>query len=282
MMKKILIIAGSLLVFALAIAAIYIYPTYKWVNTVETVNYDPRLTLYSGGGNSVVLTSEDNSQALIVDTKMMSGARKLREKVTAPEIIIVNTHAHFDHAGGNGLYPNAKIIAGDYTQAQWALESQKAKYPDELVKPGQEKILQFGDEIVHIRNMGQAHTTSDVVVYLEKRKMLITGDLALNGLAPPQYTRSKCNTQLWIAALEDLMKRCDIATVIPGHGALSDKKTLSRMKDYFISIRNAIGDREKLTSIKKEFSDFKPFLNFASFDKSVEFMKNEKSDTVKN
>jgi cyclase len=249
------------------------------MSDVETVNYDPQLTVYSGGGNSIVLTSEDNSQALIVDTKMMSGAKKLREKITASDIIIINTHAHFDHAGGNALYPTAKIIAGEYTQAQWDLESRKGRYPDETIKPGQEKILQFGDEIVHIRNMGQAHTTSDVVVYLEKHKMLITGDLALNGLAPPLYTRSHCNTQLWEAALDDLIKRYDIVTLIPGHGSMSDKKAIVRMKDYFVSIRDALGNPEKLKSVKKEFSDLAPFLNFSSFNKSVAFIKDEKNRT---
>ena len=37
---------------------------------------------------------------------------KLRENGVEPENIelIVNTHCHFDHVGGNHLFPNAKLL----------------------------------------------------------------------------------------------------------------------------------------------------------------------------
>ena len=76
---------------------------------VETIQYDPQLTIYlGGGGNSVVLTSEDGSAAFIVDTKMRGAAEMLRDKIKAKDITIVNTHDHFDHVGGNSSLPAGK------------------------------------------------------------------------------------------------------------------------------------------------------------------------------
>jgi len=135
-MKKILLIVG--LIFAIIVAAggVYLYRGYQKFMTVETIVLDPQLTLYLGGGNSIVLTSEDGLSALVVDTKMRGAAETLRNYVKAKNVTIVNTHDHFDHVGGNALYPQATIIAGEYTKEQWDKDSHKlSRYPDITLKP---------------------------------------------------------------------------------------------------------------------------------------------------
>ena len=83
-MKKVLKVVGLLIVVAIAAVGIYIWQFYQSTfMKVETIQYDPQLTIYLSGGNSVVLTSEDGSTALVVDTKMFSAAKTLREKVNA-------------------------------------------------------------------------------------------------------------------------------------------------------------------------------------------------------
>jgi hypothetical protein len=62
---------------------------------METLSLDQDMKVYKGGGcNSIVLCSRDGRKAIIVDTKYLRGAKELRKKVTAEEIIIVNTHFH--------------------------------------------------------------------------------------------------------------------------------------------------------------------------------------------
>ena len=184
-MKKILIIGGSIVAAIIILCAVFTGIGYSKFMTFETVEHDPQLEIFlGGGGNSIVLTSEDGSTALVVDTKMARAAKELRKKVKTPQIIIVNTHAHPDHTGGNGLYAGAHVISCAYTNEQWHSMAGKIAFPDETIPIGGEKVLQIGSETVHIRNIGRAHTWQDIVLFLEKRKLLITGDLLFLDMHP--------------------------------------------------------------------------------------------------
>ena len=277
-MKKVLIIVGLLIVVFIAVGGFYSWKIYQHFGKVETVQIDPQLTVYlGGGGNSIVLTSEDGSKALVVDTKMKKAAKKLRETVKAADITIVNTHAHFDHTGGNSLYPSAKIISGAYTNEQWEKEAKKtSRYPDVTLKPGEEKVINVGSEIVHIRNMGRAHTWNDVVVYCEKRKLLITGDLVFIDMHPAVYAKSGANVASWIGVLDSLSKKYEIKTLIPGHGKISDQSALAVMKDYFVSIGDAIGNPDKQSELKKKYKDYFTLPGIFSFRNTTKFIEKER------
>jgi cyclase len=235
------------------------------------------LTIYiGGGGNSIVLTSEDGTKALIVDTKMGGAAKDLMKSVKAGEIIIVNTHSHSDHTSGNSLYPSAKIIAGAYTREQWDIDSDKSRYPDILLKSGEEKVFQIGSEKVHIRNMGRAHTWNDVVVYCENRKFLATGDIVFFDMHPALLTKSGSNVKLWVGVLNDLYNRYNVKTLVPGHGKVSDRNGLVVMKDYFVSIGDSIGKPEMQAALKKKYKDYFAIPFMSGIDKTMKYIENEK------
>jgi cyclase len=277
-MKKFLLTICLLIGACLIAGGFYFGGIYKHFGKVETVQMDPQLTVYlGGGGNSIVLTSEDGTKALVVDTKMKKAAKELRETVKAADITIVNTHAHFDHTGGNSLYPSAKIISGAYTNEQWDNEAKKtSRYPDVVLKPGEEKVINVGNEIVHIRNMGRAHTWNDVVVYCEKRKLLVTGDLVFIDMHAALYARSGANVASWIGVLDSLSKQYEIKTLIPGHGKISDQSALATMKDYFVSIGDAIGKPEKQAQLKKKYQDYFSLPFVFSFRNTTKFIEKER------
>jgi cyclase len=85
--------------------------------------------------------------------------------------------------------------------------------------------LYRGDREIQIRFLGRAHTAGDVVVYLPKEKVVITGDMLTAGLS----NMSDAFVNEWPATLDEL-KRLDFDTVLPGHGdAFTDKAKI----DYF-------------------------------------------------
>jgi glyoxylase-like metal-dependent hydrolase (beta-lactamase superfamily II) len=223
-----------------------------------------------------VLTSDDGTQALVVDTKMDVAARTLAASVKARDITIVNTHFHRDHVGGNGLFPKAFIIAGAYTPEQWKALAPTSRYPDKVVKPGEEAVLTIGSENVHVRNMGRAHTWNDVVVYLENRKFLMTGDVVFNHRHPALFAIGGSNTASWINVLDSLINRYEPAKVLPGHGVLSDKSALADAKEYFVSIEAAIGNPEKIAAAREKYKTYPGIPMIADFDRTVKFLENEK------
>jgi glyoxylase-like metal-dependent hydrolase (beta-lactamase superfamily II) len=282
-MKKVLLIVVLLIVVIIAVGGFYFWKIYQQFGKVETVQLDPQLTVYlDGGGNSIVLTSEDGSKALVVDTKMRRAAKKLRDEVKAAEITIVNTHAHYDHTGGNALYPSAKIISGAYTNEQWDNDSKKtSRYPDLALKPGEEKVIKLGSETVRIRNMGRAHTWNDVVVYCEKRKLLVTGDLVFIDMHPALYTKSGANVASWIGVLDSLASRYKIKTLIPGHGKILDQTALAVMTDYFVSIGDAIGKPDKQAELKKKYKDYFTLPGIFSFRNTTKFVEKERKGQLR-
>ncbi len=277
-MKKVLLIVVFLIVVIIAVGGFYFWKIYQQFGKVETIQLDPQLTVYlGGGGNSIVLTSEDGSKALVVDTKMRSAAKKLRDEVKASQIIIVNTHAHYDHTGGNALYPTAEIISGAYTKEQWDDDSRKtSRYPDVVLKPGEEKVIKIGSETVRIRNMGRAHTWNDVVVYCEKRQLLIAGDLVFIDMHAALHAKSGANVASWIGVLDSLSKKYQIKTLIPGHGKISDQTALAVMKDYFVSIGDAIGKPDKQAELKKKYKNYFSLPGIFSFRNTTKFIEKER------
>jgi cyclase len=277
--KKRLLIIGGITAILLALCAVFIIVGYFKFMTIDAVEYDPQLEiLLGGGGNSIILTSEDGTQALVVDTKMGSAAKVMRKKVKSKEVIVVDTHLHPDHMDGNYLFPEARLITGAYTKEELARAMKKGRYPDETVAEGSEKVLQIGTETVHVRNMGRAHTTNDCVVYLEKRKLLVAGDLVVTGAHPVLIAQSGCNIGSWISVLGILSNSYDIKTLVPGHGAVADRNALTAMMDYFVSISDCIGDNEKLAGLAKKYKKFRGMPGMSSFEKTVKFIENEKKE----
>jgi glyoxylase-like metal-dependent hydrolase (beta-lactamase superfamily II) len=85
--------------------------------------------------------------------------------------------------------------------------------------------LHRGDREIQIRFLGRAHTAGDVVVYLPRERVVITGDMLTAALS----NMSDGFVNEWPATLDEL-KKLDFDTVLPGHGeAFTDKAKI----DYF-------------------------------------------------
>jgi glyoxylase-like metal-dependent hydrolase (beta-lactamase superfamily II) len=276
-MKKVLIVAGLVVAVAFAVGAVLYGKTFRFFSRTETVAFDPQLRIFlGGGGNSIVLTSEDGATALVVDTKMRGSARAMRAAVAADSVIVVNTHLHSDHTGGNRLYPGALLIAGAYPREQWAKEASKSRYPDRTLQPGEEDTLRIGSERVRIRNMGCGHTENDLVVYLENRKLLATGDLVFRNSHPFLMERDGCRVSSWIRVLEEADSLFDVRTLVPGHGSLLDRTALSAMRDYFVSAGEAVGHPEKAAMLRKKYDDLLAIPGVTGMSKTIDFIARER------
>jgi cyclase len=127
----------------------------------------------------------------------------------------------------------AEADAGKKSNLQTQLQSTENNYASQLelkttppnVTLKTQMTLHRGDREIQIRFLGRAHTAGDVVVFLPKEKIVITGDMLTTGLS----NMSDAFVNEWATTLEEL-KKLDFDTVLPGHGdAFTDKAKI----DYF-------------------------------------------------
>ena len=260
-LKKILKWTGIILLAIILIATtlyfIYLRPFMQKMKVMTTINYDKDLTLVlGGGGNSAVLTSD--SLIIVIDTKMDDAAKELFDKAKQlagnKPILVINTHIHPDHTGGNKFYKGSTIIAGgNYTKEQWVKDNGLESLPTEWLKD--RKDIKMNDDTLTILNLGRdAHTESDIVVYLHKRKMLFGGDVILNKQNAIIMGNGKAEGYVW--AFDKLLKEFDIQQVVPGHGANGGKEVIENFQAYFNDMKTAALDDSKKEALELKYKDW--------------------------
>jgi len=129
-------------------------------------------------------------------------------------------------------------------------------------------VLHAPDRPVHIYFFGKGHTRGDVVVYLPKDKVLITGDLLTNGIP---FMRDAYPSQ-WISVLEAI-QALDWEQVIPGHGGVQKgkdqlAKLTAYMKDMVAAVRDAVAKGMSQEDALKSIDLSKHAASFPNFEQA--------------
>ena len=222
-----------------------------------------------GWGFSNAGLISDSGEALLVDTMfdtahtnaMLDGfARASTAKIRT----LVNTHHNGDHCYGNACVEDCEIVA---TAA--AAEAMKHETPKGLAQfmksapglglTGEYLLHCFGDfdfertsfrepdttftgnttrmvgsKQVELIEVGPAHTGGDALVYVPADKMLFTGDILFIDGHPIMWAGPVEN---WIAAC-DAITAMELETIVPGHGPVTDKRGVARVRDYLVYIQD--------------------------------------------
>jgi glyoxylase-like metal-dependent hydrolase (beta-lactamase superfamily II) len=119
-------------------------------------------------------------------------------------------------------------------------------------------ILFNGDREIRVLHFGRGHTAGDVVVYLPKEKVVVTGDLLTSGIP---FFRDAYPSE-WAATLKGI-SGLEIDRVVPGHGPVQEGKTqLSRLIAYLDEMVPAV---RKLAAEGKTLDQVKAALDFSKY-----------------
>ena len=100
-----------------------------------------------------------------------------------------------------------------------------------------ELTLYRGSREIQIRFLGRAHTAGDLVIYLPREKIAITGDLLTADLS----NMSDAYVNEWVGTLDELQK-LDFTTVLPGHGeAFTDRNKIDYFQAYLADVWTEVG-----------------------------------------
>ena len=198
------------------------------------------------GGTIGFLATPD--AAIVVDTQYADTAPicldGFKSRTTRTIDLLINTHHHADHTGGNGVFKPAarKILAhARVPELQRAAAVQAGNeaqqvYPDAtFTEVWREEI---GREWVAARHHGPAHTGGDAVVTFERANVVHMGDLVFNRVHPRIDRPAGASIANWIASLGKVASAHERDTMyIFGHGSAGagitgGRADLEHMADY--------------------------------------------------
>ena len=88
--------------------------------------------------------------------------------------------------------------------------------------------LKVGDKQVELIEVGPAHTKGDLLVHVPADRVVYCGDILFIGGHPIVWEGPVSN---WIAACERI-EAMDVDVIVPGHGPLTDKAGVRRVREY--------------------------------------------------
>jgi cyclase len=214
----------------------------------------PVTVAFGMGGNSTRVVGKEVTY--LFDTKNSPWGKTLRREVGtgAPKLVVINTHHHADHTGGNhaftpdctvmahekclpripgnvaryisqikeavGSFPKDKGPAGEKARADWM---EVYKHVTELEAKQFTPTKGVGDSLdlgeaggakIQLRQFGPGHTDNDLVAFLPEENVLVAGDLLFRKLYPYVDPDGGGTVAGWIAALGKAAALCDAKTKV--------------------------------------------------------------------
>jgi cyclase len=178
---------------------------------------------------------------------------RIRKTTQKPIRYVFDTHYHGDHAEANSwwIQRGAEVVCHENCLADLkekgaeAWRSAQEKRPEFANIPFRTPSLTFPKnrvfedahhklELIHF---GWSHTHGDSFVWLEKEKIVVSGDACVNG---PFNFMGDANSAQWIEVL-NAVEKLPFEILCPGHGPLGDRGTLVEQRAYFQDLRRLVG-----------------------------------------
>jgi glyoxylase-like metal-dependent hydrolase (beta-lactamase superfamily II) len=255
-------------------------PANPFGGKIEVTRLADDLHLIAGAGGNVTVSATAATGAIVIDAgtpergaEILAQADKLI--ANARRRTLVNTHWHFDHAGGNAAFAAAgwDIVASTATRRRLG---QRIMFEDlgmtcdptpEGTWPTttfDDRLVLHGPPAVTLVKVKPAHTDTDVIAFYEKYGVIHTGDVCFAGTFPVIDRTTGGSLDGMIAATKVLIDLCDDRTrVVPGHGPLGNKATLRAQYDL---LRLAHDRLAPLAAQKKTMEAVVALAPFADLD----------------
>jgi glyoxylase-like metal-dependent hydrolase (beta-lactamase superfamily II) len=222
--------------------------------------FDVNVSLVAGDAGLLVLDTQA-SAALAREV-----VADLRQVSRLPVVWAVNSHAHFDHAFGNGVLreagatllchdvaadilpvsgPAVKAGAAVEDDARWAeVAATEILVPERTFSSA--LALDLGGRLVELVHPGQGHTAGDLVVRIPDADVVLAGDLVeesdARGTVMPGFG-DDCYPMQWPLTLDVVLGLVTAQTVVvPGHGAPVDRDFVERQRNEIGIVAETIRD----------------------------------------
>lgn len=223
--------------------------------------YDVNVSVVAGSAGLVVVdtfASEEGARGVLADLRRLS---------SAPLLAAVNTHVHFDHTFGNGVFAadGAELVAHEdaaaalpehaaHIRARSAAEADRDPRYAGLVATAEvvpartfssALTLDLGDRVLELVHPGRGHTSGDLVVRVPDADVLLAGDLVEESSARdavPGYG-DDCYPMEWPTSVDLVLNLIGPGTVVvPGHGSPVDRDFVQEQRASLGVVAETIRD----------------------------------------
>jgi cyclase len=215
---------------------------------------------------------------LVVDSQFADTAPNLlaglKERSPRQIDVLINSHHHPDHTGGNGVLRSAKqIVAHARSKENQRAQAERAKaettLPD-ITFPDTWSV-KLGDETVRARHWGPAHTGGDAAIHFEQANIVHLGDLLNNRGYPNVDAPAGASVHGWIQVLEKMAPAypADALYVYghaeAGHPFIGTRPDLLYQRDYFTAVIEMARRLRKEGKTKEELAKVDVLPRFEHF-----------------
>jgi cyclase len=226
--------------------------------------------LLNDGGVAVVDSQfPAEAQSLVEGLNQRSGGR--------PVDLLINTHHHGDHVGGNIAFRGvARRVVAHAQAAEHMRQPPGGQPPADQLYPDTTFTATWaadvGDERVHVRHHGRAHTSGDAVITFERANVAHMGDLMFHRRHPVVDRAAGATMRGWMDVLDRTVAQHDAGTLyIFGHAGSGLPVTGSRadllhFRDYlggvlaFVDAQVRAGrGRDEILAMREPLRGFEAF-----------------------
>ena len=216
--------------------------------------------LEGSGGNIAVLIGKEGK--LLIDSGFTLSKTRLVEALNNlsadPITQLINSHWHIDHTDGNswvhsaGATITAHLNTKKHLSTSTRVEGWQYTFPPSPAGAlpttifDDEHHAHHNDTNIALKYYGPAHTDSDISVLFEEADVIHVGDTLWNGIYPfIDYSTGGSIDGMIRAAERNLRVTTDKTVVIPGHGPVANKASLTAFRDMLSTIRNNVAALKK-------------------------------------
>ncbi len=245
-------------------AGLFALPRAKWIDhflagNMQLIRQNVGYFTESGGTIGWYI---GKAGIVVVDTQFPAQAghliEQIREKSDRRIDLLLNTHHHGDHTGGNiafkGIVEKVVAHANSRTNQEQAAVARKAEaqqlYPDTTYETRWSQKVD--EETITAHYFGPAHTNGDSVIHFEEANIAHVGDIMFNRRFPYIDKTAGASIENWIDVLQQIRKTFDNDTrFIFGHAA--EKYSVTGGKEDLAAMQNYL--HKLLAYVKKAIKD---------------------------
>ncbi len=218
------------------------------------------------GGTIAFLLSK--SGIVVVDSQFPDQSKHLidalKKKSENPFKLLINTHHHGDHTGGNisfkGMVEN--VVAHENSLTNQMATAKQNKSEDKQLYPDLTFNYMWGrnidEEKIRMHYFGAAHTNGDSFVHFEHANIVHCGDLVFNRRHPFVDRTAGANMKSWIEVLDKGLNQFDSKTKFvfghagTGYTVQGNADDIKAFRDYIGNVLKFVDTEIKAGKTKEE------------------------------